>query len=168
MRINDATVSLVKEFEGKRLEAYPDPVGIWTIGYGHSEHAPFGPKPVKGMKISEAEAEDLLRKGLDHFGEGVRKLLTRPANENEFGAMVSLAYNIGLGAFAKSTCLRRFNAGDTAGAAEALQWFNKAGGKVLNGLVRRRGAEAELMLTPVPSTLISAIMSIIRALFTKR
>lgn len=148
MKINDATVNLVKAFEGKKLKAYRDPVGVWTIGYGHSEYAPFPPKPKAGMQITEKEAEALLRKGLEHFGDDVRKRLTRDATDNEFGAMVSLAYNVGIGNFETSTCLKRFNAGDVKGASEALQWFNKAGGKTLRGLVRRRKAEAALMLTP--------------------
>ena len=73
-------------------------------------------------------------------------LMTRKPTDNQYGAMLSLAYNIGPGAFKKSTCLRRFNAGDDAGASEALTWFNKAGGKVLRGLVSRREAERDLFM----------------------
>ena len=146
MRVNQATIDLVKRFEGLELEAYRDPVGVWTIGYGHSERAGYGPMPGPGMTITQAEAEALLAEGLERFAQRVGPLLKRKPTENQFGAMVSLAYNIGVGAFSKSTCLRRFNAGDIDGAADALTWFNKAGGKVLRGLVRRREEERDLFL----------------------
>ena len=148
MKINQATVDLVKHFEGKRLEAYHDPVGILTIGYGYTNNAGFGPGVEPGDKWSERMAEEMLRKGLEQFADEIRPLFKRIPNENQFGAFVSLAYNIGTGAFANSTALRRFNAGDVTGAAEALTWFNKAGGRVLRGLERRREAEKELFLKP--------------------
>lgn len=147
MKVNQATIDLVKRWEGLELEAYRDPVGIWTIGYGHSTKAGYGPVPGPGMTMTEAEAEQLLAEGLDRFARKVAPLLTREPTPNQFGAMVSLAYNIGVGAFSKSTCLRRFNAGDIDGAAEALTWFNKAGGKVLRGLVNRREEERTLFLS---------------------
>ena len=88
----------------------------------------------------------MLRQGLERFAAQIRPLFKRAPTENQFGAMVSHAYNIGVGAFSRSTCLRRFNDGDAEGAAEALTWFNKAGGRVLRGLTRRRDAERELFL----------------------
>ena len=100
------------------------------------------------MVITEHEAERLLQAGLDKFGAKIRNKITAPINENEWGAFLSLAYNIGPGAFAKSSALRKFNAGDKAGAANAILLWNKAGGKVLKGLVRRRVAERDLFLTP--------------------
>lgn len=150
MNINQATVDLVKEFEGLRLKAYRDPVGVVTIGYGYTNRAGFGPGVDMGDVWTEDRAEEMLRKGLDVFADQIRPHFTREPNENQFGAMLSLTYNIGAGAFADSTCLRRFNEGDEEGAAEALTWFNKAGGKVLRGLVRRREAERQLFLTPAP------------------
>jgi lysozyme len=147
MIVNQATIDLVKRWEGLKLEAYLDPIGIWTIGYGHSERAGYGPVPEAGMKITQEEAEALLAEGLQRFAQGVAPLLKREPTENQFGAMVSLAYNIGVGAFSRSTCLKRFNAGDMEGAAEALTWFNKAGGKTLRGLVRRREEERDLFLS---------------------
>ena len=156
MKVNQATIDLVKRWEGLRLEAYRDPVGIWTIGYGHSTKAGYGPVPGPGMTMTQAEAEQLLGEGLDRFARQVAPLLTREPTANQFGAMVSLAYNIGVGAFSRSTCLKRFNAGDIEGAAEALTWFNKAGGKVLRGLVNRREEERTLFLSepaqPAPVT----------------
>lgn len=148
MKITQEAVDLVKRFEGLRLEAYHDPVGVLTIGYGYTNSAGFGPGVEIGDRWSERMAEEMLREGLKRFGNEIRPLFKRIPNDNQFGAMVSLAYNIGTSAFANSTCLRRFNTGDTAGAADALTWFNKAGGKVLRGLVRRREAEKALFLKP--------------------
>ncbi len=144
--INQDTLDLVKRFEGLRLTAYRCPAGVVTIGYGYTNRAGFGPGVKMGDVWSEAQADEMLDAGLSRCADQVLALLTRAPTDNQFGAMVSLAYNIGLGAFSKSTCLKRFNAGDIEGAAEALTWFNKAGGKVLRGLVRRREAEADLFL----------------------
>jgi len=146
MNVNAATLALIKEFEGLRLTAYKDPVGIWTIGYGTTSAAGVGITPKAGMKITEAEAEGYLRAALDKFGAGIRQSITAPINENEWGAFLSLAYNIGPGAFKKSSALRKFNTGDKAGAAQAILLWNKAGGKVLEGLTRRRAAEKALFL----------------------
>ena len=151
MQINQAATDLVKRFEGLELEAYRDPVGIVTIGYGYTNRAGFGPGVSMGDKWTEPQAEEMLREGLERFAGQIRPLFQRTPTDNEFGAMVSLAYNIGVGAFSRSTCLKRFNAGDAEGAAEALTWFNKAGGKVLRGLTRRRAAERELFLSDAVS-----------------
>lgn len=150
MRINQATVDLVKEFEGLELHAYRDPVSVVTIGYGYTNNAGFGPGVEMGDVWTEEQAENMLWKGLEVFAAEITPLFKRKPTDNQFGAMLSLAYNIGTGAFARSTCLKRFNAGDDEGAAEALTWFNKAGGKVLRGLVRRREAERALFLTDSP------------------
>lgn len=147
MNINQATIDLVKRFEGLRLTSYRDPVGIWTVGYGLTTRANIGVTVGAGMTITEAQAEEYLARVLRNFAQEIAPLFTHKPTDNEFGAMLSLAYNIGTGAFSRSTCLKRFNAGDKAGAADALTWFNKAGGKVLNGLVRRRAAERELFLS---------------------
>ena len=146
MKVNSKALELIKEFEGLRLEAYQDSVGVWTIGYGTTSRAGIGVTVGPGMKISQSEAERYLQDALDKFGEKILPGFTRQPTPDQYGAMISLAYNIGPTAFLKSTCLRRFNAGDIEGAADALTWFNKAGGQVLRGLVRRREAEAALML----------------------
>lgn len=147
MKINQEGLDLIKRFEGLRLEAYQDAVGVWTIGYGHTRTV----RP--GQTISEAEAEDLLRQDLDTFEEAVSRLVKVPLNENEFSALVSLTFNIGEGAFGRSTALKRLNAGDRKGAADAMEWFNKVrqGGQFveLRGLTRRRAAEKALFLKPV-------------------
>ncbi len=146
MTVNKATLDLIKEFEGCKLTAYTDSVGVWTIGYGTTAAAGLGITPKAGMTITQAEAERLLLAGLGKFAAKIRPLFTKPINDNEFGAFLSLAYNIGPGAFAKSSALRKFNAGDKAGAADAILLWDKAGGKVLRGLQRRRRAERALFL----------------------
>lgn len=151
MQINQDTLELVKEFEGFRAKAYKCPAGVWTIGYGTTAAAGVGIDPKPGVTVTEDEAEDLLEKTMEKFGEQIKPLITAPINNNEYGAFLSLAYNIGPGAFKKSSALRLFNAGDKAGAAKALLMWNKAGGKVLPGLTRRREAEKKLFLKPVPT-----------------
>lgn len=146
--MNKATLDLIKEFEGFRAKAYIDPVGILTIGYGTTAAAGVGISPQLGMTISEEDATEYLHRALDKFAALIRPKILAPINENEFGAFMSLAYNIGPGAFAKSSALRKFNAGDKAGAAKAILLWNKAGGKVLKGLERRRAREMALFLTP--------------------
>lgn len=152
MTPNKATIDLIKEFEGCRLRAYQDSVGVWTIGYGLTTGALPGVTVERGMSISQAQAEAYLTETLRRFSTHMLPMLKCQPTPNQYGAMLSLAYNIGLGAFGKSTCLKRFNVGDMEGAAEALTWFNKAGGKVLRGLVRRREAERDLFLSDVSDT----------------
>ena len=146
MKPNQATIDLIKQFEGCRLEAYLDAVGVPTIGYGLTDGALPGVPVRMGMTISQAQAELYLSMTLEKFANQILPMMGRQPTPDQFGAMLSLAYNIGTGAFRKSTCLKRFNAGDIDGAAEAITWFNKAGGKVLRGLVRRREAERDLFL----------------------
>lgn len=141
--INEAGLRLIREFEGLRLTAYQCPAGVWTIGYGHTK----GVTP--GQTISTAMAESMLRTDITSFASGVILFCTKRPNENQMAALTSLAYNIGLGAFSKSTVLRHHNAGKFAEAASAFGMWNKAGGRVRAGLTRRRAAEAALYLTPV-------------------
>lgn len=173
MRINRAGLNLVKDFEGLELEAYPDAVGVWTIGYGTTAMAGVGIEPRKGMRITQAEAEHYLEKGLNKFGAQISPAITAPVNENEFAAFLSLAYNIGPTAFKRSSALKHFNAGQKAKAADAILLWNKAKGKVLKGLVRRRQAERELFLLPVDKPkptggLFAIIGRIIAALFGRK
>jgi len=149
MNINKATIDLVKEFEGCKLTAYRDAVGVWTIGYGTTARAGLGIIPTGGMTITQAEADQLLADGLNKFADQIRPMIEADLNDNQFGACVSLAYNIGAYGFNRSTALEKINAGDYAKAADAFLLWNKAGGKVLKGLVRRREAERKLFLTPV-------------------
>jgi lysozyme len=149
MSVNKATLDLIKRFEGCKLVAYQDIVGIWTIGYGTTAGADVGVKPAYGMTITQDRAEDLLRMGVDKFASTVDAMITTKVNQNERGACVCLAYNIGPNAFAKSTVLRELNAGNKDKAAAAFRMWNKAGGEVIKGLVNRREAEIKLFLTPV-------------------
>ena len=148
MKTSETGVALIKRFEGLELQAYQDIAGIWTIGYGHT-----GPDVKPGQKISEREAEELLRRDLKPREEAVSRLVSVGLNQNEFDALVSFIYNVGIEAFRKSTARRRLNAGDRVGAAEALTWFNKAtvGGvlRAVTGLTRRRAAERALFLEPI-------------------
>ena len=152
MKINAETITLIKHFEGCRLTAYRDPVGVWTIGYGLTTGALPGVSVVAGMTITQDQADDYLSQVLTRFSEKILPGFTRKPTENQFGAFLSLAYNIGFAGFLRSTALKRFNAGDDEGAAEALQWFNKAGGKVLRGLVLRRATEAALFMSSAPQS----------------
>lgn len=132
-------LALIKRWEGCRLDAYPDPGSggdPWTIGWGST-----GPGIRKGVTWTQQQADDRLMEDVSKFMNGVKKKVKVPASANELGAMTSLAYNIGLMAFAGSTLLRKYNAGDKAGASAQFQNWNKAGGKVLKGLTRRRADE---------------------------
>jgi GH24 family phage-related lysozyme (muramidase) len=149
MSVNKATLDLIKQFEGCKLTAYQDIVGIWTIGYGTTAMAGLGIEPAKGMTITQDRAEDLLRQGVDKFAATVDALITAKVNQNQRGAAICLSYNIGTTAFAKSTVLRELNAGNFDKAAAAFRMWNKAGGEVIRGLVNRREAEIALFLAPV-------------------
>jgi lysozyme len=161
MKVNDATIALVKKWESFKPEAYLCPAGVWTIGYGITAGAGIGIDPKPGMRVTQAQADQHLRAAMDRFARQIRPLITAPINENEFGAFVSLAYNIGTGkrGFAGSSALRHFNAGDKAKAAAAIKLWNKAtvNGKrqVLRGLVNRREEEVALFLKPVVSQLLA-------------
>jgi lysozyme len=145
MRISSRGLSLIKEFEGLELEAYQDIVGIWTIGYGHTSMA-GPPDVVPGMEITESEASEILRRDLKQYEQGVEKAVKVSISQNMFDALVSITYNIGVNGMKSSTFIKRINNKDFEGAAEAMKWWNKAGGQVVAGLKRRREAEAALFL----------------------
>ncbi|MCR6502611.1 lysozyme [Shinella sp. CPCC 101442] len=136
----------ITQREGNVLTAYQDSVGVWTIGVGHTSAA-GAPAVAKGMKITAAESDEILSRDLKTFEAGVRAAVKVPVNQNEFDALVSLAFNIGVGAFSKSTLVKKLNAGDRAGAADQFLVWNKAGGKVLQGLTARRQAERKQFLS---------------------
>lgn len=143
MKTSRAGIDLIKEFEGLRLEAYLCPADVWTIGYGHTSSA-GEPFVTRGMKITAAEAERILARDLRVYEAGVLRLVKVEITQNQFDALVSFAYNCGVGALAKSTLLKRLNAGRAdAVPAELMKW-TKSGGRELPGLVRRRRAEAQL------------------------
>lgn len=138
-KTNKAGVDLIKSFEGLELKAYKDIVGVLTIGYGST-----GPHVKEGQTITEQEAEALLLKDMERFESGVESLATAALTDNQFAALVSLSFNVGLGNLKSSTLLKLLNAGDYAGAANQFPRWNKAGGKEVAGLTRRRLAEQAL------------------------
>lgn len=141
--ISNETMELIKKFEGYSETAYPDGVGVWTIGYGNTFYEDG--TPVKqGDTITRAKAETLLKVVVEQFAEKVYYELKTDVSDCQFGALVSLTYNIGIAAFRKSTLLRKVNVdpSDPTIPNEFARWV-KAGGKTLNGLVKRRKAEAE-------------------------
>lgn len=146
MRASENGINLIKQFEGCRLTAYQDSVGVWTIGYGWTQ--PVDGKPVaKGMVITQQKADDLLKQGIVQYENSVTNLVIVPLNQNQFDALVDFAYNLGVNALKESTLLKKLNAGDYAGAANEFTKWNKAGGKELAGLMRRREAEKSLFLS---------------------
>lgn len=146
MRASENGIRLIKQFEGCRLTAYQDSVGVWTIGYGWTQ--PVDGKPVaKGMTITQQKANQLLTEGVARYENGVTNLVTVPLNQNQLDALVDFAYNLGVNALKGSTLLKKLNTGDYAGAANEFTKWNKAGGKELAGLTRRREAEKSLFLS---------------------
>lgn len=137
-----SAVKLIAEFEGLRLHAYRCPAGIPTIARGRTKNVRLGDA------CTQDEADKWFFEDLSIFSESVKSMLTRQASDNELGAMVSLAYNIGLAGFRKSTVLRKHNEGDLQSAARAFGLWNKSKGQVLAGLTARRAREAALYLTP--------------------
>ena len=138
MGLSAGGLNLIKSHEGPRTNAYQDPVGVWTIGYGHTGTA----KP--GQQISEAQAEQLLRKDVGWAEDAVRKNVKVPLTQGQFDALVSFTFNLGAGALGRSSLLQKLNAGDYAGAQAEFGKYVHAGGRVLPGLVRRRTEEAQL------------------------
>lgn len=130
---------LIKKFEGLRLDPYLDAVGIPTIGWGHT-----GSKTDRSITL--AEAEDIFAEDISQFVDGVTAMV-KEATPQQFSAMVSLAYNIGLGNFAKSSVRRLHNEGKYLEAADAFLMWVKASRRTLPGLVRRRQAEKDLYLS---------------------
>lgn len=137
-RINKAGFDLIRRFEGLRLKAYTCPAGVLTIGYGST-----GKHVKPGMVITVEQADELLTKDLARFEDGVNRLAPI-TTDNQFAALVSFAFNVGLGNLEESTLLRMHRDGHYGAAAKQFARWNRAAGKVLPGLVKRRAAEAEL------------------------
>lgn len=142
MKTNKAGLELIKEFEGFRSNAYLCPAGVWTIGYGTTRINGLKVKP--GSTATREMAERYLQADLATFERNVKKLVRVPLNDNQFSALVSFTYNCGVGAFANSTLLRLLNQGHYNQVRTQLMRWNKAGGRELAGLTRRRKAEADL------------------------
>lgn len=143
MKVSDACVQLVKTFEGLSTSAYVCPAGVVTIGYGHTRNVE------KGQVITEKLATVLLMEDLASVAEEVARILgDTQVSQNEFDALCSFTFNLGSGNLLKSTLLKKLTAGDRKGAAQEFLKWNKAGGRSLAGLTRRREAEKRLFETP--------------------
>ncbi len=144
MRINTQGLYLIQRFEGFSAAPYQDPVGVWTIGYGTTYTKQGRPITAKYGKITQAEATELLLMGVADAEQAVRRHITVPLTSNQFSALTSFTYNLGSGALQRSTLRMKLNRAQYERAAEQLLRWNKAGGKVLRGLTRRRAAEKAL------------------------
>jgi len=148
MKIGQKGIALIQSFEGCKLKAYQDSVGIWTIGWGNTQYN-NGTKVRQGDIITRPLADELFLNIVSRFDSGVFKRLRRTVTQNQFDALVSFTYNCGFGNLEKSSLLRKVNTNpnDPTIRAEFMRW-NRAGGKELKGLTRRRKAEADLYFTP--------------------
>lgn len=142
-KISKEGLALIKKWEGLRLSAYEDCVGVWTIGYGHT-NAVGAPNVHKDMQITEEEAEKILCQDLQQFEHVVEQTVTVPLSDEQFAALVSFSYNVGTKAFRNSTLLKKLNKGNYEAVPTELQKWTRVGGKRLRGLVNRRAAEAGL------------------------
>lgn len=149
MKLNKAGADLIKAFEGCKLDAYKCSANKETIGYGNTFYEDGTPVKM-GDRITKERAESLFELIADSFASKVKPLVTANVNSNQFDALVSFAYNCGIANLKSSTLLRKVNANpnDPTIRAEFEKW-NKAGGKVLAGLTRRRKAEADLYFKPI-------------------
>jgi len=147
MRVSDEGIKLIKHFEGIHKKPYICPAGYWTVGVGHliSRDAEL---PIEWDRVlSPGEIDDLLRKDLRRFELGVLRMLgTVQPSQSEFDALVSFSFNLGLGCFQRSTVRSAFIRGDKKRSGEVLLKYRRAGGKILQGLVRRRQAELALLM----------------------
>lgn len=140
MRTSQKGVSLIKSFEGLRLQSYQDSVGVWTIGYGATRGI------TAGMAIISEQAERMLVNDIGRFEPEIERLVKVPLNQAQWDALMSFTYNLGAANLGSSTLLKLLNAGDYASAAEQFPRWNKAGGQVLAGLTKRRLAERAMFL----------------------
>ncbi len=139
-KISQTGMDLIKRWEGCRTNSYLCPAGVWTIGYGHTKTAK------RGQIISHLKAEELLQEDLRKFEDAVRHLVTVPLNQNQFDALVSFTFNVGIGAFKNSTLLRLLNQKRYSSAASQFHRWVNANGKKLPGLVNRRNQEYALFV----------------------
>ncbi|MGL4759262.1 MAG: lysozyme [Patescibacteria group bacterium] len=140
MKISQTGINLIEKFEGCKLETYKCSANVNTIGYGTTKNI------VLGMKISLQQAEELLKKDLIYFENAVNKNVKIKLNQNQFDALVSFTYNLGEGNLKSSTLLKLINSNKILEASKEFVRWNKANGKVLTGLTRRREAERELFI----------------------
>jgi lysozyme len=135
-------LALTEQFEGCRLTAYQDEVGVWTIGYGHT-----GADVTPGLTITQVQAQQLLQKDIAGSAACVNTAVTVPLDQDEFDALVDFVFNLGQGAFENSTMLKYLNLGELTAAAGEFDKWDHAGGMVVAGLLRRREAEEAMFAT---------------------
>jgi lysozyme len=150
--INKAGIDLIKQFEGLRLKPYLCSAGKPTIGYGATFYEDGKKVTMSDPAITEQRAEDLLKKHLEQFSAAVERNVKVSTTDNQFAALVSFTFNLGEGNLKSSTLLKKLNNKDYAGAANEFERWNKAGGKILAGLTRRRQAEKSLFLHNPPAS----------------
>ena len=134
MNIGQKGIDLIKHFEGCELNAYKCPAGVWTIGYGHIKGVS------EGMSITQEQAEQMLLDELKEYENYINELVTVNLSQNQFDALVSWVYNLGPANLSASTMLKVLNSGEYEDVPAQMKRWNKAGGKVLEGLIRRREA----------------------------
>jgi lysozyme len=157
-KYSSAGLALTKQFEGCELKAYQDQVGVWTIGYGHT-----GTDVKKGLTITEEQASTLLAADVAWAVTCVNKSVKVAINQNQFDALVDFVFNLGCANLGQSTLLRLLNSGDSSNAAKEFLRWNRAGGKVVAGLTRRRQAEMDLFNQPAASAPIRVTGSVLAA-----
>jgi lysozyme len=146
VKISNKGLGIIKQFEGCHLEPYRDPIGLWTVGWGHLI-GDGKTLPIEWFRrFTQEEADELLKKDLIRFERGVERLCPLNLTQPRFDALVSFAFNLGLGNLQISTLRSKHNRNDILGAAQEFLRWNKAGGKVFRGLTRRREAESNLYL----------------------
>ena len=146
MRISEKGINLIKQFEGCHLEPYRDPIGLYTIGWGRLIGDGKSLPIEYFRKFTQEEVDAMLVEDLKRFERGVARLCPTRLTQSRFDALVSFAFNLGLGNLQISTLRAKHNRGDISGAANEFLRWNKAGGKVFRGLTRRREAERALYL----------------------
>ena len=136
METSNEGISLIQKFEGCELKAYQCSAGVWTIGYGHTKNV------IEGMTITKEQAEQMLVDELHEYENYINEYVTTALSQNQFDALVSWVYNLGPANLKASTMLKVLNSGKYEDVPAQMKRWNKAGGKVLEGLIRRREAEA--------------------------
>lgn len=144
MKTSTAGLKFIVLEEGEHLKAYQDSVGIWTIGVGHTGFVDNTPV-VKGLTITQAKSREILQKDLNRFEKAINESVKVALTQHQFDALISLAFNIGEGAFLRSTLLKKLNTSDFKGAAEQFLRWRNAGGKPI--LLSRRQREKRLFET---------------------
>ena len=160
MITSEKGIQLIKHFEGCHLKPYLCPALLWTVGYGHvlypeQNRLPLAQRKSYNLKIEhfrnweQSEVDALLKQDLQRFERGVLRYITVPLKQNEFDALVSFSFNLGLGTLQRSSIRSKLNRGDKEGAIKTLLKYCRAGGKILRGLERRRAAEADLFFSHI-------------------